>query len=179
VPVLCYGLIACGLINWVATMHYVPTLSREAVEAQADVNFVDKIATTLPGGSVVISPDPCIWMLDGVNASQYFTLTEMIHHNLRELANQFPGGVYIHWSFWHNAEPAFARETAALLVATHATLIDRTQSHTHKLALFRIDTPEGFARFGGPPPPPPQRDSDLDRMLSLARADAAAATPKK
>lgn len=172
-PVLFYGLMACGLINWAAAMHYVPTLSREAVEALADVDFVVKEAPLLPGGSLVISPDPCVWMLQGVNASQYFTLNEMLHTQLRELANQYPGGVYIHWSFWHNAEPAFARETAKLLVETKAVLLARTQSHTHKIALYRIDTPEAFALFGGPPPPPPKRDSDMDRMLALARAEAA------
>ncbi len=177
VPVLFYGLAACGLVNWAAAMHYVPTLSREAIEAVADVDFVAREAPKLPGGSLVLSPDPCMWQLQGVNASQFFTLDQMVHTQLRELVNQYPGGIYLHWSFWHNAEPAMARETAKLLVETHAVLIDRTQSHTHKLALFRLDTPEGLARFGGPPPPPPARDSDLDRMLSQAKAAAVAPLP--
>ncbi len=86
-PILFYGAAACGLVNWVAAMHYVPTLSREAVEAQADVDFVTKIAPTLPGGSVVLTPDPSIWMLQGINASQYFVLNSMVHEHLRELAN--------------------------------------------------------------------------------------------
>ena len=76
-PVFFYGLAAGGLVNWVAAMHYVPTLSREAVEAQADVNFIAEIAPTLPGGAIVLTPDPCIWMLQGINASQIFTLDSM------------------------------------------------------------------------------------------------------
>lgn len=175
-PVVLYGVAACGLVNWVAAMHYVPTLSREAVEAQADVDFVAKVAPTLPGGSIVLTPDPCLWMLQGVNASQIFTLDNMVHNNMRDLANQYPGGIYLHWSFWHNAEPNIARESAKLIVETNAVLLDRTQSHLHKDALFRLDTPEGFARFGGTPPPPLERDADLDRMLAQARA-AAAETP--
>ena len=169
-PVIFYGLAACGLVNWVAAMHYVPTLSREAVEAQADVDFVAKIAPTLPGGSIVLTPDPCIWMLQGINASQYFTLDDMVHNNLRQLVNQYPGGVYLHWSFWHNAEPNMARETARLIVDAHAVELARAQSFAHKDALFRLDTPEALARFGGPPLPPPERDADLDRMLDHARA---------
>ena len=173
-PIVFYGLAACGLVNWVAAMHYVPTLSREAVEAQADVDFVAKMAPTLPGGSIVLSPDPCIWMLQGVNASQIFTLDNMVHTRMRELASQYPGGVYLHWSFWHNAEPAMAKESARLIVETNATLLGRVQSHAHKDALFRLDTPESLARFGGPPPPPNERDTDLDRMLAHARAVEAA-----
>jgi 4-amino-4-deoxy-L-arabinose transferase-like glycosyltransferase len=176
-PVILYGLVACGLVNWVAAMHYVPTLSREAVEAQADVDFIAKIAPTLPGGSIVLTPDPCIWMLQGTNASQIFTLNDMVHTRMRELANQYPGGVYLHWSFWHNAEPAMARESAKLIVETNATLLGRAQSFAHKDALYRLDTPESLVRFGGPQPPPNERDTDLDRMLAHARAVEAATPP--
>ena len=173
VPTLFYTLASLCVINWAAAMHYVPTLSREAIEAVADVDFVAREAPKLPGGSLVLSPDPCMWQLQGINSSQIFTLDQMVHTQMRELVNEYPGGIYMHWSFWHNAEPNIARETAKLLVETNAILIDRTQSHTHKLALFRIDTPEALARFGGPPPPPPKRDTDIDRMLSRAKAEAA------
>lgn len=176
-PVLGGGLAACALINWVAAMHYVPTLSREAVEAQADVDFVAKMAPTLPGGAVVLSPDPCLWMLQGINSSQIFTLDEMVHTSMRELANQYPGGVYYHWSFWHNAEPDLAREGARLLAECNAVLLARNQSHAHKDALFRLDTPEALARFGGKPPAPPKRDTDLDKLLGQARAELAHPAP--
>jgi MFS family permease len=173
-PILLYGAAACVLVNWVAAMHYVPTLSREAVEAQADVDFVAKMAPTLPGGSIVLTPDPCIWMLQGINASQFYVLDSMVHEHMRELANQYPGGVYLHWSFWHNAEPAIARESAKLIAETQAVELARYQSFLHRDALFRLDTPAAFARFGGTPPPPLERDTDLDRMLAHARAEAAA-----
>jgi len=169
-PVTFYGLAACGLINWVAGMHYVPTLSREAVEAEVDVEFVARVAPTLPGGSIVLTPDPCLWMLQGINASQIFTLEHMVHNEMRELANQFPGGVYLHWSFWHNAEPSLARSSAQLIAETKGVLISRVQSHAHTDALFRIDTPEALAPYGGRMQPPEDRDSDLDRLLGKARA---------
>ena len=176
-PIFLYGLLGCGVVNWAAAMHYVPTLSREAVEAQADVDFVARVAPTLPGGSVVLSPDPCLWMLQGVNSSQIPILEPMVHGQLRELANQYPGGVYFHWSFWHNAEPNWAREGAKMLAETDAALLARTQSHLHKDALFRLDTPGGLARFGGKPPPPPSRDTDLDKLLGAARAELTPSSP--
>jgi hypothetical protein len=171
VPVLLCGLAAVGVINWVAAMYYVPTMSREAAEAVADARFIAQTARIVPEGSLVISHDPCIWLLEGIDSAQFFTIDHMVHHEMRELANQYPGGVYVHWGFWQNAEPDRATDTAKWLAATNAREVTRQQSHVHKDALFRIDTPEAFARFGGKPPLYPQRtDSDLDKLLTEARA---------
>ncbi|MDB6093438.1 MAG: hypothetical protein JWM32_1000, partial [Verrucomicrobia bacterium] len=90
-PVFLYGAAACGLVNWVAAMHYVPTLSREAIEAVDDVDFVNEVSRTLPDGSLVLSSDPCIWLLKGVNASQFYTVETMVRTNLADLVSQFPG----------------------------------------------------------------------------------------
>jgi hypothetical protein len=172
-PLLVFGLGACGLINWTAAMHYVPTLSREAAEAVADMDFVAKMSRTLPEGSLVLSKNPCMWLLQGVNSSQFFILDRMVHEEMRELVNQYPGGVYVHWDFWHNAEPVMAESTARLLAETKATEIARGQSQAHKLAIFRLDTPEALARFGGKPPASQRRDTDLDSHLARARAGLA------
>lgn len=169
-PLLGGALAACALLNWLATMHYVPTLSREAVEAEDDTDFVQRMAHELPPGSLVVSPDPCMWLLQGINSSQFFTVDHMLHEELRELANQYPGGVYFHWSFWHNAEPGMAREGAQFLAETHATVFARITSQAYKLALFRVDTPEALARFGGKPPAENRSDRDLDALLEQARA---------
>ena len=174
-PLLAFGLGGCGLISWVATMHYVPTLSREAMEAVADVNFVARMSRVLPEGSLVISPDPCMWLLQGGNSSQFFIMDHMVHEEMRELANQYPGGIYVHWGFWQNAEPSAAETTAKLLAETHATEVARAQCQTFKYAIFRIDTPEALARFGGKPPGGTRANTDLDSRLARARAEGAAA----
>jgi len=174
-PLVAFGLGACGLINWTAAMHYVPTLTREAAEAVADMDFIAQTSRTLPEGSLVISQDPCMWMLQGINASQFFTIDHMVREEMRELANQYPGGVYVHWGFWNNAEPSLAESTARLLAETKAPEIARLQCQAYKLALFRIDTPEAFARFGGKQPGNQRRDTDLDSHLARARAGLAPA----
>ena len=173
-PMLAFGLGGCGLVNWVAGMHYVPTLSREAIEAVADVDFVAKMSHTLPDGCLVISEDPCMWLLQGTNSSQFFIIDRMVHEEMRELVNQFPGGVFVHWGFWQNAEPGKAASIAKLLVETNAKEVARTQSQAFTLAVFRIDTPEAIARFGGKPPVnSSRRETDLDRQLPRARAEGA------
>jgi hypothetical protein len=174
-PLLAFGLGACGLINWIAAMHYVPTLTREAAEAVADMDFIAQTSRILPEGSLMISQDPCMWMLQGINASQVFTIDHMIREEMRELANQYPGGVYVHWGFWNNAEPGIAESIARLLAETKATEIARLQCQAYKLAVYRIDTPEAFARFGGKPPVNQRRDTDLDSHLARARAGLAPA----
>jgi hypothetical protein len=172
-PVLLCGLAAAGLINWLSAMHFVPTLSREASEAVADERFVAKVAPTLPDGSLVISHNPCMWQLQGVNASQFFTIDHMVHEELRELSHEYPGGIYVHWDYWLNAEPEMAADTAQLLIAFSAIEVTRVQSEAYKLALFRIDTPEAIARFGGRPPEPMLRPVDLDKALKQARSQFA------
>ena len=176
-PTWFYGLAAAGLVNWVAAMHYVPTLSREAIEAVADVDFVAEVSPTLPGGSLVLSSDPCIWLLKGVNASQFYTVNTMVRTNLPELANQFPGGIYVHWGFWQNAEPGAAATVAQLLAETGAKPIARAQSQAFKMGVFRIDTPAAYARFGGKAPiARPQTDLDV-RLKEAQEQFAPADTP--
>jgi hypothetical protein len=140
----------------------------------ADVDFVAKMSHTLPDGCLVISEDPCMWLLQGTNSSQFFIIDRMVHEEMRELVNQFPGGVFVHWGFWQNAEPGKAASIAKLLVETNAKEVARTQSQAFTLAVFRIDTPEAIARFGGKPPVnSSRRETDLDRQLTRARAEGA------
>jgi len=169
-PIFLTAAAAAGLINWTASAHYVPTLSREAAEALADVDYIGRLAPTLPEGALVISPDPCVWLLKGINSTQFFSIESMVRGSLRELVNQYPGGIYLHWSFWHTAEPAMAHQAAQLLAETDAQVITRMKSEAYKIALYRVDTPEAIARFGGPVPTSPLKDSDLDTLVARFRA---------
>lgn len=171
-PLVVGALVAIVAIDWAAALHYVPTRQREGSEAQRDAEFVARLAPTLPDGSLVVSPDPCLWLLQHRSSVQYFTIDHMLRAELRELRNQFPGGIYLHWSFWHNAEPELARSTAQLIADAHAVELVRQRTHSDTLALFRFDTPEALERFGGPPPPPPRRDTDLDTLLTRAKSAA-------
>ena len=179
-PVALYGLAAVLVVNWTSAMHFVPTLSREAAEALEDANFVARTAPTLPQGSLVLTPDPCMWLLEGVNATQFFTIEHMVHEEMRELMNQYPGGIYVHWSYWHNAEPSTADYTAKLLAETSAVTVVRFTTQAYKIALLRIDTPEAIARFGGKVPESPTHriETDIDATVAKARATLGPASPK-
>ena len=101
----------------------------------------------------------------------------MVHHDLRELTSQFPGGIYAHWSFWANAEPGMAEYAAKLIAETNGTVVRRAQSQAYKLGLFRIDTPEAFARFVGQPRQPDRPNTDLDVVLREAPRTTGGAPP--
>jgi hypothetical protein len=63
-----------------------------------------------------------------------------------------------------------AHQAAQLLAETDAKVINRMQSEAFKIALYRVDTPEAIARFGGPVPTSPLKDSDLDTLIARFRA---------
>jgi|GEM_PF-445799 len=136
-------------LNWLSAMHYVPSITRESAEARADIDFVHRVAPTLPEGCLVISCNPCIWNIEGRNSSQFFTIEDMVRTQLIELRNQYPGGIYVHWNFWDNVEPTLAEDARKLIHDTSAQTVVSTTSQDHYLAILRVDTPAAIAKFGG------------------------------
>ncbi len=163
------------VLNWVSVMTLVPNPRRESNQARADVAFVRELAPTLPNGSLVIAMDPCLWLLQGRNSAHISSVEQAIHGNLRSLAQQFPGGLYVHWDYWLNAQDDFAAIWQKLLVETQATLVTRRTAAECEFALFRIDTPHALAEFGGPAPGGKEWTS-LNSVLDAIQAGAAAST---
>lgn len=128
------------LLNWVRAMHYVPTLGREACEARADVAWIRDAANALPDGVLVISSNPCVWNILGRNASQPGSVADRVQNDLAALQRQYPGGVFVHWDYWANAQADIAETLRQLVVSTKATVWRRGASETYKFALFQIPT---------------------------------------
>ncbi len=148
---LALGVVGAAVVmNWIAAMHFVPTLGRESNEARADVAFAREAAAQLPTGSLVISTDPCIWNLLGRNATQLYNIENLVRHDLRELVRQYPGGIYLHWDYWVNTEADHARRWRQLILDTHAEVFARRNAEDVQLAVFRLDTPYARAAMGAP-----------------------------
>jgi hypothetical protein len=156
-PVAGGGIGAVIVMNWLAAMNFVPTLSRESNEARADIAFVQEVAAKLPTGALVLSTDPCIWNVLGRNAAQFSVLEAQVRTDLRELVRQYPGGIYLHWDYWMNSQPEFAKAWRQLALDTHATVFARRNAEAVQFAVFRLDTPYareamgGHAKIEGPP----------------------------
>ena len=168
-PMLHALLAAAALVNWLATMHFVPSVGREAAEARADVAFAEEMAPLLPQGSVMLGHNPSLWNPLLINSGQIFTLEPMVRSDLNDLRRQYPGGIYFHWNFWHNSDQAFTEAAKRLVEDTGAVLIARRQAHAFKFGIFRLDTPEAVLRFGGSP----------ESRLEAADLDEAAAQAAK
>jgi dolichyl-phosphate-mannose-protein mannosyltransferase len=89
------------LVEFGSYLPLVRAVGEEAWAARADVAFAREIAPTLPHDAIVLTQDPNMFQVWGINAAQMsFATTEP--HYVEDLFQRFPGGVYIHWGFWCN-----------------------------------------------------------------------------
>ena len=77
--------------------------TEEAWAARADVRFAQDFAGEIPRNSYVLTHNPGMFHLWGVNAGQ-MSLVISNPAYVRFLAGRYSGGVYLHWNFWCNAQ---------------------------------------------------------------------------
>jgi hypothetical protein len=119
----------------------------------------------------VISQVPSLWLINGRNSAAWPAINTMTVGHLRELANQFPGGIFLHYGFWEHAEEHRADVAARTILEFGAKEIVRYPSHSMTFAIYRLDTPAGLERFGGPVPESSERrPGELENSLARIRA---------
>jgi hypothetical protein len=92
---------AVGQFAWV----YLPVVRAEtdsAWAARADVDFARGFVPRLPRGAYVLTHNPGMFQVWGVNAGQMSFATAPGF--LDDLFKKSPGGVYLHWNFWCNTD---------------------------------------------------------------------------
>jgi len=77
--------------------------TEEAWAARADVRFAQAFAGEIPPNAYVLTHNPGMFHLWGVNAGQMSRLTANPAY-LRFLAERYSGGLYLHWNFWCNVD---------------------------------------------------------------------------
>ncbi len=94
---------AALLFQFLWYMPLVRATTEEAWAARADVRFAESVVPALRGDSYVLTHNPTMFHVWGVNAGQM----SMILNNptyVEYLATRYPGGVYFHWNFWCNVQ---------------------------------------------------------------------------
>ena len=89
---------------------YRPTVrstTDSAWAARADVSFARAFVPKLPVDAYVLTHNPGMFHVWGVNAGQ-MSIAEA-PGALEALAGRFAGGVYLHWNYWCNTEDAAER----------------------------------------------------------------------
>jgi hypothetical protein len=96
--------VAAGLLFqflWYAPL--VRATTSEAWAARTDVEFARRVAAGLPRNAYVLTHNPGMFHLWGVNAGQMFLAADN-PGRLLFLQGRYAGGVYLHWNFWCNVD---------------------------------------------------------------------------
>ena len=126
---------------------YVPLVratTEEAWAARADVRFAASVAPELRGNSYVLTHNPGMFHMWGVNAGQMSQVAGNPSY-LDYLATRYAGGIFIHWNFWCNVQVPEQQELCRLAKALRPTETVR--------AYRERDYPFAFYRVLMPPPP--------------------------
>jgi hypothetical protein len=107
--------------------------------ARADVRFAQSLVPELPSNAYVLTQNPGMFQVWGVNAGQ----TSLVVANparLRDLTRQYSGGVYLHWNFWCNVQDPVQRDYCTkMLTLAPGTVVREERVRDQRFALYRLD----------------------------------------
>lgn len=128
------------LFQFLWYMPLVRATTEEAWAARTDVRFAESLVPSLRGNSYVLTHNPNMFQVWGVNAGQ----VSMVLNNpsyLDYLATRYVGGVYFHWNFWCNVQvPAQQALCRQILDLRPATLVGEVRDRDQRFALYRFET---------------------------------------
>lgn len=144
---LSQGIVTAALV--LQFLWYVPLVratTEEAWAARADVAFVDAMAPELGGNTFVLTHNPSMFHVRGINAGQMSIVVANPSY-LDYLAGRYAGGVYLHWNFWCNVDDAAQRAVCDQAVALKPTKLVREQRvRDQRFAFHRFGTAELTSR---------------------------------
>lgn len=123
---------------------YVPLVratTEEAWAARADVRFARAFSVDLPPNSYVLTHNPSMFHVWGVNAGQMSLVTSN-PAVVEYLAMRYAGGVYVHWNFWCNvADRVQVEYCRAALAAAPSTVTREFRERNQRFAFHRLSIP--------------------------------------
>jgi len=140
---------------------FTPLLRAEGEEAwgaRADVAYAKEFAKHLPKNSYVLTHNPHMFLIWGVNAGQTSLVTTDESYVRDVLALRYSGGLYLHWNYWCNVDdPAQVLFCRSALDRFPHELVDETRVRNYRYAFYRLITPGTTPRPGGTPSMVPGR----------------------
>ena len=140
------GIRATGVVTAILAaqfLWYAPVVratTEEAWAARTDVRFAESFAPALHGNSYVLTHNPGMFHLWGVNAGQ-MSLIVRDPTRLDDYAARYAGGVYVHWNFWCNvADPVQHGFCQKALQARPVDLVRELSERDQRYALYRFRT---------------------------------------
>ncbi len=113
--------------------------TEEAWAARADVRFAQTIVDEIPRNSYVLTHNPGMFHLWGVNAGQ-MSLVASNPAYVGFLAQRYRGGVYLHWNFWCNVQDRAQQELCRnALAMAPGELIGEYHERDQRFAFYRLN----------------------------------------
>jgi hypothetical protein len=112
--------------------------TEEAWAARADVRFAQSFSRAVPRNSYVLTHNPAMFHVWGVNAGQMSLVTSNPEY-LRFLTQRYSGGVYLHWNFWCNVQDPVQPEVCRKSLATvPAEIVAEYRERDQRFAFYRV-----------------------------------------
>jgi hypothetical protein len=139
------ALVAAVLFQFTWYLPLVRSVGEEAWAARADVAYAEEFARTLPKNAFVLTHNPNVFHLLGVNAGQMSILTGERQYVKTALLPRYSGGVYIYWNFWCNVlDPVQQKFCRDALAQWPSKLVSQHVDRDYRFAFYRL---------GSAPPP--------------------------
>jgi hypothetical protein len=119
----------------------VRAIGDEAWAARADINFAKEVIPRLPRNSIVLTHNPSVFHLNGVNAAQMSLVTTDAAYVANHFTERFAGGIFLHWNAWcgyYDAAQKFFCETT--LKSFDHELIAEYRERDFRYAFYRLKT---------------------------------------
>jgi hypothetical protein len=121
----------------------VRAIGEEAWSSRADVEFAKRLIPDLPRNSVVLTHNPSIFLLNGVNAAQMSLAARDAGFVTNVLGVRYGNGVFLHWNAWCNFDDPLQRQFCADALQLFPSEVFREYGERgFKFAFYRLK-PEG------------------------------------
>jgi hypothetical protein len=115
--------------------------TEEAWAARADVRFAKSFASGLSDNSYVLTHNPGMLHVWGINAGQ-MSLVVANPSYLDFLAARYAGGVYLHWNFWCNVQDRVQQEFCRkALEIKPVEIVREFRERDQRYAIYRFKLP--------------------------------------
>ena len=135
-------IVASALV--VQFLWYVPqvrAVGDEAWAARADVRFAHAVIPSLPRNAIVLTHNPAIFHVNGVNAAQMSLVTSEPAWVTGFLASRYAGGVFLHWNAWCGyADPVQQAFCETTLKSFDSELVAEYRERDFRYAFYRLKT---------------------------------------
>jgi hypothetical protein len=133
------AVVAAFAFQLLLLMPHVRSIGEGAWAARADVQFADRMATRIGPRGMVLTHNPSVFLVRGVNAAQLSMALTDEAYVTNALLSRFAAGVFIHWNFWCNTDDKVhvAVCSDALARFPHE-LVEEYRERDQRFAFYRI-----------------------------------------